>query len=121
MASSEAAGEDRLSQLSDTVLGHNMSFLPAFDVAPAAVLWRRWCDTFVAVHTVSLHNRERQPVTADEDLLAAPPRYRRAPRTPPRWRSTPRAARRVPRTPWGEARRGRPMALLRRGAASAQR
>jgi hypothetical protein len=78
MASSEAAGEDRLSQLSDTVLGHNMSFLPAFDVARAAVLWRRWCDTFVAVHTVSLHNRERQPVTADEDLLAAPPRYRRA-------------------------------------------
>jgi hypothetical protein len=28
--------------------------------------------------TLSLHNRERQPVTADEDLLAAPPRYRRA-------------------------------------------
>jgi hypothetical protein len=52
MASSEAAGDDRLSQLSDTVLGHNMSFLPAFDVARAAVLWRRWCDTFVAVHTL---------------------------------------------------------------------
>jgi hypothetical protein len=69
--------DDRLSQLSDAVLGHILSFLPAFDAARAAVLSRRWRDTFAAVHTVSLNVRER-PVPADDDfvglyLLAAPP------------------------------------------------
>jgi hypothetical protein len=52
-----------------------------------------------------------------------PPHHHRSPRTPPRWHGRParRAARHVPGSPRGEPRYGGPVALLRRGAASAQR
>lgn len=53
------AGEDRLSKLSDAVLGHILSFLPAFDAGRTAVLSRRWRGIFAAVHTVSLDERFR--------------------------------------------------------------
>ncbi|KAL6848197.1 hypothetical protein ACP4OV_022325 [Aristida adscensionis] len=45
---------DRLSSLSDGVLGHILSFLPADEAARAAALARRWRDVFAHVHTVSM-------------------------------------------------------------------
>ncbi|KAF0897091.1 hypothetical protein E2562_033641 [Oryza meyeriana var. granulata] len=55
MAISAAAGDgDRLSKLSDVVIGHILSFLPAKEAARAAVLSSRWRHTLAAVHTVSL-------------------------------------------------------------------
>uniref|UniRef100_A0A0E0BJW0 Uncharacterized protein n=1 Tax=Oryza glumipatula TaxID=40148 RepID=A0A0E0BJW0_9ORYZ len=61
-------GGDRLSKLSDGVLGHILSFLPAKEAARAAVLSSRWRHTFGAVHTVSLV--EPDPPVVDHDELA---------------------------------------------------
>ncbi|CAO2182592.1 unnamed protein product [Urochloa humidicola] len=58
-AQREVGDGDRLSKLSDGVLGQILSFLPAFEAARATVLSRRWRRIFAAVHTISLHPRER--------------------------------------------------------------
>ncbi|KAF8665998.1 hypothetical protein HU200_054087 [Digitaria exilis] len=70
MASSSATaagggGNDRLSKLSSTVLGHILSFLPSDEAARAAALSHRWRDVFAHVHTVSLD--EPQPPVPDPD------------------------------------------------------
>ncbi|CAO2177857.1 unnamed protein product [Urochloa humidicola] len=52
-------GGDRLSKLSNGVLGHILSFLPAFEAARMTVLSRRWRHIFAAVHKISLDPRER--------------------------------------------------------------
>ncbi|KAF2911137.1 hypothetical protein DAI22_11g154900 [Oryza sativa Japonica Group] len=61
-------GGDRLSALSDGVIGHILSFLPAKEAARAAVLSSRWRHTFAAVHTVSLV--EPDPPVVDHYELA---------------------------------------------------
>ncbi|BAH95308.1 F-box protein At4g22280-like [Oryza sativa Japonica Group] len=57
---------DRLSSLSDGVIGHILSFLPAKEAARAAVLSSRWRHTFAAVHTVSLVEPDAPVVDHDE-------------------------------------------------------
>uniref|UniRef100_A0A0E0BJW2 Uncharacterized protein n=1 Tax=Oryza glumipatula TaxID=40148 RepID=A0A0E0BJW2_9ORYZ len=72
MAVTSAAGcgcggnGDRLSSLSDGVIGHILSFLPAKEAARAAVLSSRWRHTFAAVHTVSLVEPDAPVVDHDE-------------------------------------------------------
>ncbi|KAL6907877.1 hypothetical protein ACP4OV_002047 [Aristida adscensionis] len=63
---SGGGGGDRLSGLSDAVLGHILSFLPAAEAARAAALSRRWRDVFAYVHTVAFEEKDR-PVRADGD------------------------------------------------------
>lgn len=58
-------GDDCISKLGDSVLGHVLSFLPAQEAARAAVLSSRWRDTYAAVHTVSLVERESPILTYD--------------------------------------------------------
>ncbi|KAK3119183.1 hypothetical protein QOZ80_9BG0715310 [Eleusine coracana subsp. coracana] len=64
---------DRLSLLSDAVLGHILSFLPATDAARAAVLSRRWRHVFVAVHTLSFDDRDRRDDDDDDRIFPAWP------------------------------------------------
>ncbi|CAL4986250.1 unnamed protein product [Urochloa decumbens] len=60
-----ATAGDRLSRLSDAVLGHVLSFLPADEAARAAVLSRQWRHVFAHVHTVALD--EPDPHIPDYD------------------------------------------------------
>uniref|UniRef100_I1PWI3 F-box/LRR-repeat protein 15/At3g58940/PEG3-like LRR domain-containing protein n=1 Tax=Oryza glaberrima TaxID=4538 RepID=I1PWI3_ORYGL len=59
-------GGDRLSALSDGVIGHILSFLPANEAARAAVFSPRWHHTFTAVHTVYLVEPDAPVVDHDE-------------------------------------------------------
>ncbi|KAL6653783.1 hypothetical protein ACP70R_008707 [Stipagrostis hirtigluma subsp. patula] len=61
------AGGDRLSRLSDGVLGHILSFLPAAEAARAALLSRRWRRVFAAVHTLSFEEPDRSVVQGSDD------------------------------------------------------
>ncbi|KAF0897089.1 hypothetical protein E2562_033639 [Oryza meyeriana var. granulata] len=67
------SGGDGLSKLSDGVLGHILSFLPAKEAARAEVLSSRWRHTFAAVHTVSLVEPDG-PVVDYEELGRYSPR-----------------------------------------------
>nr|XP_020151930.1 F-box/LRR-repeat protein At4g14103-like [Aegilops tauschii subsp. strangulata] len=49
---------DRISGLTDDVLGHILSFLPTKEAARAAVLSRRWRHVFGSVHTISFEETE---------------------------------------------------------------
>ncbi|CAO2142566.1 unnamed protein product [Urochloa humidicola] len=60
-----AAASDKLSVLSDAVLGHILSFLPADEAGRAAVLSRRWRHVFTHVHTIALD--EPDPHIPDYD------------------------------------------------------
>ncbi|GJN25729.1 hypothetical protein PR202_gb13594 [Eleusine coracana subsp. coracana] len=62
-----AGGGDRLSRLSDGVLGHILSFLPAPEAARAAALSRRWRHVFSAVHTLSFDESDGRPNHQDDD------------------------------------------------------
>nr|CAB3478612.1 unnamed protein product [Digitaria exilis] len=55
------SGGDCLSKLGDGVLGHILSFLPAFQAAQATVLSRRWRHIFGLVHTISLDRYWKKP------------------------------------------------------------
>ncbi|KAF0897092.1 hypothetical protein E2562_033642 [Oryza meyeriana var. granulata] len=68
------SGGDGLSKLSDGVLGHILSFLPAKEAARAEVLSSRWRHTFAAVHTVSLVEPDG-PVVDYEELGRYSPRW----------------------------------------------
>ncbi|RLM91664.1 hypothetical protein C2845_PM08G28660 [Panicum miliaceum] len=69
---------DRLSKLSDGVLGHILSFLPAFKAAQASMLSRRWRHIFGAVHTISLDQWER-PIPNIVETWPWPMPFERAP------------------------------------------
>ncbi|GJN41174.1 hypothetical protein PR202_gn00514 [Eleusine coracana subsp. coracana] len=60
-------GGDRLTRLSDGVLGHILSFLPAPEAARSATLSRRWRHIFAAVHTLSFNESDRRPNLQDDD------------------------------------------------------
>lgn len=60
-------GGDRLSRLSDAVLGHILSFLPAPEAARAAALSRRWRHVFATVHTLSFDEADDGPTTDGDD------------------------------------------------------
>jgi hypothetical protein len=49
---------DRISSLSDHVLGHVLSFLPTEEAACVAALSRRWRHVFGSVHTISFEEAE---------------------------------------------------------------
>ncbi|KAF7011456.1 hypothetical protein CFC21_025768 [Triticum aestivum] len=51
--SSSRRHRDRISGLTDDVLGHVLSFLPTKEAARAAALSRRWRHVFGSVHTIS--------------------------------------------------------------------
>ncbi|XP_051197316.1 F-box/LRR-repeat protein At4g14103-like [Lolium perenne] len=53
-----SAPSDRISGLSDDVLGHVLSFLPTKEAACAAALSRRWRHIFGSVHTISFQEAE---------------------------------------------------------------
>ncbi|KQJ85151.1 F-box/LRR-repeat protein At4g14103 [Brachypodium distachyon] len=60
---SSSSGEkrrDRISGLTDDVLGHVLSFLPNKEAGRAAALARRWRHVFGSVHTISLSEAERE-------------------------------------------------------------
>ncbi|VAH84357.1 unnamed protein product [Triticum turgidum subsp. durum] len=63
----ERERDDRLSSLSDVVLGHILSFLDADEIGRAAALSRRWRDVLAIVHTVSLDMDEqpKRPIIYD--------------------------------------------------------
>ncbi|KAG2601386.1 hypothetical protein PVAP13_5KG588400 [Panicum virgatum] len=70
---------DRLSRFSDGVLGHILSFLPAFQAAQATMLSRRWRHIFGAVHTISMDGWER-PIPSIAETWPWPPMpFERAP------------------------------------------
>ncbi|XBI95368.1 hypothetical protein VPH35_031852 [Triticum aestivum] len=55
---SSRSRSDRISGLTDDVLGHILSFLPTQEAARAAVLSRRWRHVFGSVHTISFEETE---------------------------------------------------------------
>ncbi|CAM0874051.1 unnamed protein product [Alopecurus aequalis] len=67
-------GEDRISKLADSVLGHILSFLPAQEAARASAFSTRWRDVFASVHTVSLEEPE-EPIPSYDDRYCYSPGY----------------------------------------------
>ncbi|KAK3120614.1 hypothetical protein QOZ80_9AG0690910 [Eleusine coracana subsp. coracana] len=60
-------GGDRLTRLSDGVIGHILSFLPAPEATRSATLSRQWRHIFAAVHTLSFNESDRRPNLQDDD------------------------------------------------------
>uniref|UniRef100_A0ACD5V1M2 Uncharacterized protein n=1 Tax=Avena sativa TaxID=4498 RepID=A0ACD5V1M2_AVESA len=57
-SASSARRRDRISDLTDEVLGHVLSFLPTKEAGCTAILGRRWRDIFRSVHTIKFEEAE---------------------------------------------------------------